>query len=224
MILLIHSYPKGSETLKRHWPYFMNSGADEIWVIGTTEGECWAPEGIPLVRVGEDRYIDGPHLPNRLIDTLEWGACTEHEHILIAEYDVLFLSPIKVKMMEHAVAAHRAGSQTWGSTAKSFYHPPWLFKREFAKRFIEEGRKVIAEGIPDRKRGQPPPPEASPDVFFGLVVERLGQPVQIDLWTEYSRNGFDVPGHLGEAREARRNGVVVIHGIKSKMEMDFIFS
>lgn len=223
MILLVQTYPGGNQTLQRNWPFFLDCGADRIWVIKTVEGDCWCPPDTLSVTIGTNKYIDGSHLPQRLVDTVEFGLhASDDSHILVAEYDTLILSPIRYKAMEHAVASHRAGSATWGSKVNSFYHNPWLFKREFAKRFVDEGRVVIAEGIPDRQRGQPPPPEASPDVFFALVCERLGQPVQIDLWSEYSRNGYDLPGHLEEAREARLNGIGVIHGLKSRVEYEVV--
>lgn len=226
MLLMIQTYPGGNETFERNWPFFLRSGAHEIWAITTEGGGCWVPEDVPEVRIGKNCYINGSHLPTRLVDTLEVALSnkTSFDHILVAEYDTLILSPIRYRAMEHAVASHRAGSSTWGSKVNSFYHNPWLFKREAAKRFVDEGRTVIAEGIPDRQRGQPPPPEASPDVFFGFVMERMKQPVQIDLWSQYSRNSLDIPGHLEEARQARKNGVDVIHGAKTKIEHDYIFS
>jgi hypothetical protein len=222
MLLLCQTYPGGNDTLKRHWKYFWNSGALETWVITTNDGDCWVPDGITTFKCGKDCYIDGSHLPTRLLDTLEIGLASDYDHILVAEYDVLFFHSIRYQAMEHAVASHRAGSATWGSKARSFYHNPWLFHREFAERFIEEGRKVISEGICTRNPGEPSTPESSPDVFFGLVCERLNQTVQDNLWSQFSQNSFDIPGALVQAREAYRNGIDVIHGVKTKAELDFI--
>lgn len=226
MLLLIHAYPKASDTLRRHWPHFLRSGADEIWVIDTENGGCWLPDNVPSVRLGKDCYIDGSHLPQRLIDTLEVGLAnkTRFHHIMVAEYDVLFLCPIRYRMMEHAVASHRAGSKTWGSLANSYYHNPWVFKREAAQHFIEVGKEAIAEGVCYRNRGEASSAESSPDVFFGYVCERMGQTVQNNLWTEFSRNSFDIPGDLELAREARKNGVEVIHGLKTQKEYDYVMS
>jgi len=224
MILLIHTYPGGSDALLRHWPYFQNSGAKEIWIITTEDGKCVVPDNTITFRIGPDKYIDGSNLPTRLIDTLEVGLASNHDHLLVAEYDVLFFHPIRYKEMEHAVAAPLSGGPTWGSKAQSFSHCPWLFHREFAERFIAEGRRVIEEGICTRERGQASSPESSPDVFFGLVCQRLNQPIQHDLWREYSRNDLTLQGHLEEAREAYRNGVDVLHGIKRAEELAFILS
>jgi hypothetical protein len=224
MLLLLQTYPGGNETLQRHWKYVPNSGTTDVWLITTEGGHCWVPAGFVSFVCGKDSYIDASHLPERLLNTLEIGLASDHEHLLVAEYDCLFFNHIRYQAMEHAVASHRAGSSTWGSKANSFYHNPWLFHREFAERFIEEGRKVISEGICTRGRGQPSTPESSPDVFFGLVCERLNQTVQDNLWSEFSQNSFDIPGTLMQAREAYRSGIDVIHGVKSKSEMEFILS
>jgi hypothetical protein len=126
--------------------------------------------------------------------------------------------------MEHAVAAHYAGGKTWGSKANGFYHGPWLFHREAAQRFVEFGQAAIDSEVCDRVRQQPDPPEASPDVFFGYVVERYEIPVQGRLWKEYSRNDLTLDGHLEEARFARIGGFDVLHGCKTQKELEFIIS
>lgn len=222
MLLLIQTYPGGNETFERNWPFFLRSGAHEIWAITTEGGGCWVPEDVPEVRIGANKYIDGSHLPSRLVDTVEVALAnkTSFDHILIAEYDTLILSPIRYRAMEHAVASHRAGSKTWGSLSNSYYHNPWLFKREAARKFIEVGKESL--GVCTRERGQPSTPESSPDVFFGYVCEKANLPVQSDLWTQYSQNSFDIPGTLEEARKARLNGVGVIHGIKSRVEYEAV--
>lgn len=224
MLLLVQTYPGANDALARHLPFFANSGATETWYITTEDGHCVIPENHISFRIGKDCYIDGSHLPNRLIDTVEVGLASKHDHILVAEYDVLFFKPIRYKEMEHAVASHLAGGPTWGSLAQSYYHNPYLLHREFAEKFIDEARKAIEEGVCYRNPGQASSPESSPDVFFAYVCERLGQKVQADLWVEFSRNSYDLPGDIELAREAYRNGIDVIHGVKTQKELDFILS
>lgn len=215
-LLAIMSYPAGTPTLGRHWDYFKRAGADELYVIGTWEQKDKPdPKEAGYWCIGENKYIWAEHLPNRLLDTLEaMLSLGRHEFIMIAEYDTLFLNPIPIEQMSMRVAAHYAGMKDKGI---AFYHNPWLFKKDFAQDFIEEGRKVVAEDICKYNTA-----ESSPDVFFGLVCARLGEPVQTDLWIEYSRNSLDVPGHLEEARLAFQEGYDVIHGIKTAAELEFI--
>jgi hypothetical protein len=224
MLALIQTYPNGSQALLRHWEFFKRSGAEEIWVIVTEDGICEVPEGVVTFKVGRDSYINGHVLPERLINTLEVGLASDHNFIMCCEYDVIFQNAIRYKEMTEDAASCRAGSQTWWSKAKSFYHNPWLFQREFASKFVEEGRKVIAEGCCTRNPGEASTPESSPDVFFGYVCERLNQTVQTDLWTEFSQNSFDIPGTLELAREAYLHGVDVIHGIKTERELHYVLT
>ena len=221
------TYPGGNAALLRHWQYFLRSGADEIEIVMTNDDTHeWLPKGINGVKIGRDSYISGRHLPQRLVDTVNTGLNnkTKFQHILVAEYDCLFAKRIRYEAMEHGMAGYRAGSQTWGSKAKSFYHPPYLFKREAAEKFVSVAQEEINSGVCDRERGQPDPPEASPDVFVGLISEKYNIPIQDGLWDEYSRNSFDLPGHLDEARAAYKNGIDVLHGVKSSFELEFITS
>lgn len=221
--LAIHSYPGGNATLERHWPYFQRQKADEVWGIGTRDGDCRWPDNIAWMDICENRYIDGPALPERMIDTISMLFPMDWDILIVCEYDTLFLNRIHVERMAAPMAAHFAGGKTWESKSNSFYHNPWVFKRDACLPFVDEGRKVIEEGLcPGRLQGQAATPECSPDVFFGLIAERTGMEVDARLWREYSRNSMDLPGHLDGAREAYQNGVDIIHGIKTRHELDYI--
>lgn len=213
MILLLQSYPAANDAVRRHWPYYFWSDCDELVGIGTTCGNCTWPEGTKSVNIGRNCYIDGAHLPMRLIETLEYGLTTDHEHLLIAEYDTLFFHPIEVKRMEHGMAAHLAGGKPWGLACNKFYHNPWLIRREVAKKIVVDGRQLLAEG---EVTG------GSPDCWIGHLTERFGIPVQTDLWRQFSRNSLDIPHDLELARACYRNGIDVIHGVKTQEQLEFI--
>ena len=224
VLLAVMSYPGANATFARHWPYFERQQADWVCGIGTTNGKCEWPDGVQQLDIGESRYIDGSHLPRRMLDTIEVLLLMPWRVLILCEYDTVFFKPIPTKKLTTA-AGHLAGGKTWGSKANAYYHNPWVFTREIAIKFLYLGRAALEDGIcPDRESGQPSTPECSPDVFFGYVMEQGGIPVQIDLWREYSRNSFDLPGHLEEAQVAYRDGVDVIHGIKTKEQLDFILS
>lgn len=223
-LLAVFSYPGANQTLARHYPYFQLQAADWLYGIGTRDGVCEFPEGMREIKIGDNRYIDGPHLPNRMLDTIEKLLSMPWDELILTEYDTVFFRAIELDYLWTA-AGHHAGGAIWGSKAKAFYHNPWAFRRTSAQAFLDAGREAIAAGIcPGRERGAAPTAESSPDVFFGYVCESIKLPVQTDLWSEYSRNSFDIPGHLEEARAAYRSGVHCIHGIKRKEELDFILA
>lgn len=224
-LMAILSCSSCSPTLIRHWPYFLRQRADHYRII-TTTSSCDIPDNVLPIIIGEDRYIDGPHLPNRVLNTIDsmLGLALDWDVLILCEYDCLFFTSIKAEGVG-TLAGHRAGGKTWGSKAEGYYHNPWVFRKDTAAAFLTAGRQAIRDGIcPERGSGQPSTPECSPDVFFGYVAEALGLTVQSDLWRQYSRNSFDIPGHLEEAREAYRNGVDVIHGIKTQEQLDFLLS
>lgn len=216
-IMAIHVYPKGLDAMFRHWPYFEKSGADELMVIGTTDGYLHVPKGASHMRIGRDSYLDGDHLPLRLVNTFDVLLDTEHDVLAVCEYDTVFFKPIRFDQMTEGAAAHMAGRKPWGAIGDKYYHGPWVMTLATTEKFVAEGRRVIEEGI--CKYGSP---ESSPDVFFGLVLERLQIPVQENLWVEFSRNSLDVQGDLERARLAYRSGFAVCHGIKHQQELEYI--
>lgn len=227
LVLCIHSFPSGNAALERHWPYFMHAGADLVVGVATIEGACHFPMGADeVVKIGCNSYINGPHLPRRLIDTLSYVLENiECNFIMVAEYDTVFFHPIELENMEKELAGHLAGGKTWDSKANAFYHNPWLFSRKAAEQFAVKGLEAICEGV----CGQLSPvaygtPEASPDVFFGYVAEQLGLEVQTDLWTEFSRNDLYERSNLELARERYKEGIDVIHGIKTQQELEYILN
>lgn len=212
-VLAVQTCQRCSGALLRHWPFFLRQEAQYNVVVTTTDTQCDLPDGTLSIPVGKDGYIDGPLLPSRLVDTISKLLDFPADIIMIAEYDTLICNRIEVEKLDQ-IAAHHAGNIT---PVLAFYHNPWVFDRWMAERFIEEGQKVIDEHL-----CHPGKVEASPDVFFGRVVERLDQPVQTDLWREFSRNSLDCEGDLERARVAYISGMDVLHGIKTQSELDYI--
>lgn len=221
LLLCIHSYPGANEILARHWPHFLTAEADEIVGIGTTDHGCRFPDGIRSVEIGENKYMDGKHLPQRLLDTIKFCLTTQHQWFCIAEYDVLFFKPVpKVMNNEDCpVAGHLAGGRVFGSQPAFFLHNPWFLTRESASRILSAGRGLIQ--TPYVAYGTP---ESSPDVFFAWCCEQADLPVHFNLMTEFSRNSLDCAGDLEAARAARRAGVDIIHGVKTLEEYNYILN
>ena len=211
MILAIHSYPGANATVARHWPYFQNAGAGYIVGIGTTDGGCQWPEEVTSVNIGKNAYLDGPHLPQRLLDTLDHFEGSDNV-IVICEYDCVFFKPLPLNELE-GVGLYLTGGKAPGCKGHFFAHSPWAFHPDVVPKVITEGRKMLAAG--EYEAG-------SPDTFLGLLCERTGIPVQFGLWGQYSRNSLDIPEQLEEARQACLDGVHVIHGVKTPEQLSYI--
>lgn len=211
--LSVFTCNKGNAALQRHWPCFLRQQADSNYVIATENTHCEIPEGASELKIGVDDYINGAHLPRRLIDSISRLLDKPWDVLMLAEYDTVIFNRIRVEAMEHAMAAHLAGHMP----AYHFYHNPWVLHREVAEKFIQTGETVIRDGVCSYGSI-----ESSPDVFFGLVCFMLKMPIQHNLWREFSRNSMTNEGDLELAKACYRDGYDVIHGIKTKEELEYI--
>lgn len=210
-LLCVHSYPGANETFERHFPWYNKSGATRIVGVGTTDGKCKFP--CDWIILGENSYMKlkghDDHLCRRLIDTLKWCLTQPEERFIIAEYDTIFLKKIpKFK----GVCAVKTGGKVNGSIADSFYHNPWLVDRETAPELIRAMEEVLPLS------GEYP--NNSPDIFFGLAVERAQIKVTAPFKL-FTRNTIDSLEAIDEACEAALE-VHAIHGVKTDIALNAI--
>lgn len=205
LAMAVQTFPKGSDALKRHWPYFQRAGADETIIVGTTCGMCWVPDGIEQAMIGADLYIVGKHLCLRFLRTLQRLLETKSDWFCAAEYDVLFLKSIPRDLPE-GLTAHFAGTKPNGCHCNEFWHGPWFMDRATADEVVRIGYEILASNIYD----------GSPDCFLGQIVEKGQIPTHRDILKSYSRNTIH-ENHpwIQEARQAITDGAICIHGIKS---------
>lgn len=227
MILLIHSWGGANETVKRHWPYFLNFGASRIVGVSTEIGDCVWPKGTDHVVSGNGKYMDGPNLPNRLMETIRIGGLLDdnEEWFVCCEYDTLCLDPKalsgieQIKTDEPTVFCHRTGGQTFDAKVDWFSHNPWVWNKAAARVLVPEMQKILDEGHCGYGKA-----ESSPDVFWAFACERAGVTVLFDFWKQFTRNSLDIPGDLEAARDAALNGAQVLHGVKTKEQLDYILT
>lgn len=215
LLLCIHSYPGANETMARHWPNFNKFGATRIAGIGTTDGKCTWPDGLDtVVDIGQNSYMKmkgkDDHLCRRLLDTVKWCLTQPEDHFAIVEYDTLIL-----RKFPHfsGIHAHLTGGQVNGSKTKHFYHNPWLFDRASGEKLAGALEAVL----PDSAEY----PNNSPDLFFGLAVERAQIEVKCNFKL-FTRNSIDNYPDLELAVDAAVNGFHAIHGVKDEIAFQAI--
>lgn len=208
ILMCVQTYPGANAGLKRHLPFLKASGAHRLVAITTIDGKCEVPEGMEEVQIGDNKYIDGPHLPQRYIDILKWCLTQPENHFAIVEWDVLFFKPIKPWS---GVCVVPAGGKLPNAKASTFFHCPHLIDRESAERLIPEMQEIIRQGLCKYQW-----PEASPDVFLSLAIDRTGITPRTNHFTHWTRNSWDIPKDEELAWEAVRNGVDCIHGCKTE--------
>lgn len=211
LLLAIHSHPGANARIPVHFPYYEKSGASKILGIGTLGGKCQWPEGVEHYDIGEDSYISGNHLPRKLLDTMRFMLLLPYDRFVLIEWDCLFFQP----MPEFTgMVAFHAGNRSPGMKAERFYHCPWGWDFETGSAFVKKGDEMIPQ-----VEGH----ECSPDVFFGWVCEAAGIPVT-QPWTGFSRNSLDCAGDVELARDARLNGAMALHGVKTRRDLDYVMS
>lgn len=203
LLLAIHSYPDANAGVARHWEYYEKSGAQKILGIGTTDNRCRWPEGVESTLIGGNVYIQGDHLPRRLMETMRLMLLMPFDRFCIIEWDCLFFHPLPEFT---GMASFHAGNSLPGMKAKRFHHCPWCFDFETGHQWLRKADELISQ-----VEGH----ECSPDVFLGWVAEASGIEIT-QPWKGFSRNSLDCAGDIELAREAYRDGCVALHGCKTE--------
>ena len=212
-LLIVTFHPEASAACDRHYPFWQKAGCDRI--IGVTSRSDKSRWPTPdFIEIGPYGYISDSRLPLRLIQTLEHAISLGADEICITEWDCIFFKPLPV-VIPPGFTMNTTGGGGKNYRATRFFHPPWFFDRASAITAVEIGRQLLSEGIYEL---------GSPDIFIGLITDLAFLPINEGVFTSYSRNAFDLPCHLAEARAAYRSGVTAIHGLKSEKELAYILA
>ena len=212
-ILLVHTHPSANANVARHYQYYLRAGFDKVVGVLTTGGGCVWP-GEHSVEICENKYIDGPHLCNRLIRTFEFGIRQGADNICIIEHDTVFFKPMPFCPIGFTMNRTGGNIAPWKCT--QFFHNPHHIDVATAIRAVALGDVLIKQG--DIEGG-------NPDLFLGRITDLMPDvPINQGVFRNYTRNALDQPGHLQEARDAYRAGVHAIHGVKHERELNFILS
>lgn len=218
-LLAIHSYAGANHMVSVLWPYYKVAGCD-ILGIGRTNAQCLWPEAMQTRDIGEDPFKpwsqhQTDNLCRRLIDTLD--VClrdfTQYSDYCIIEWDSIFVKPLP----EHSggFISVPCGVENWpGFKAKVAFLGPWWFDKDSAKKAIDKGRELIANG--DIEKG-------TPDFFIGRVVELTGIPYKaIPVVFQME---FNTPQFIEDARKHYlAKDVYYMHGIKTEQQLKAIVS
>lgn len=223
--VLYHS--RVNETVLRHFPYYINSGAD-LLMVGRTNTNCVRPGGDKWVHddgsfqniydtnIGPESGPMGANHIERFLGVLDlftWDNRFEnHTHICITEYDAIFLKPIPEKVLDvrGMLIATPAGFHTpdnWFHSSR-FFHTPWMMDRTCAERIMKYGNRMLRAGLIEK---------GFVDRFLGLLVDLHDIPVWSDA--TYSANSLDTPAFMAGARKALADGCWHLHGVKTKDQL-----
>lgn len=211
LLLCVHSHPGANHRIETHWPYYEKSGADKIIGIGTTDNRCKWPDGVETANIGRDGYIDGQHLPKKLIDTMRFMLLLPYDRFCLIEWDCLFFKPLPEFT---GMVGFHAGNRMGDMRTEHFHHCPWGWDFDAGMSFVTKADELLPQ-----VSGH----ECSPDIFFSWVCQEAGLPVT-QPWEGFSRNSLDCAGDLELARNAYLSGVMALHGVKGRRELDYVLS
>lgn len=215
-LLVIFSHSKANETVRRHWPYYLNSGCD-ILGVGRTDTHCqWpVPDGrfIGEINVGKESYANGDNHIVRFLDTLEHcmnaPELKKYKAWAFIEYDGVLFAPIPTPRID-TFYGKRAGYKDQGFLGQQYLHTPWIFDRIMAGRVLKAGRAMLQAGLIER---------GFLDRWFGLMIDLYDLDWKDTGAETYTQNSLDTTEKISDARRAIAAGCFYVHGIKTESQL-----
>jgi len=206
--------------LRRHWPYYQNSGCDILGVGRVDKPFNWpnppsVNQFVGEIRLGNDGYADGDNHLMRLIGLLEWfvdepGLQDRYHDICIIEADSVFLG--KLPPHPGGLCTTIGGFGDGRDFAPcAFFHTPWWVDRLTALHILDVGSKMLKMRLFER---------GFVDRWLGLMVELYG--IRRTPAPAFSVNTLDNPDFIAAAREAVKKGAVYVHGVKTARQLELL--
>lgn len=210
-LLVIFAHSTVGETVKRHWPLYLNAGCD-ILGVGREDTVCqWPVVGgqfIGSINVGKESYADGDNHIRRFLDTLEHCLTTpalkSYGAMAFIEYDGVFFRHLP-ELKAGTLYAKLAGGNSPGFLGSMFLHTPWMFDRIMGGHILKAGRAMLGRGLIER---------GYLDRFFGLMIDLYDLQWRDTGASTYTKNTIE-PCHYEEFKAAIDSGIWYAHGIKS---------
>lgn len=212
---VIQSYPGGSHDLRFLWPWTKrHAGFNDVLVTGPKG--TWHPPEAAFFECGRDAYVDGEHLPKKLVDSVEAGLrmFPQATWITVEEYDCWHPRDFVRSVPEGVMCGLRCGGQIQGCESHFYMHWPVSATRVTWERWPPFARMLL-----NQRRYE----LGTPDAFLALACEVAGIAPKFDCWHGFSRNTIhglnpanpNQPDFLPAARQAYLDGAVAFHGVKS---------
>jgi hypothetical protein len=224
-LVAVLTHSGANETVARHWPYYLRSGAD-ILMVGRVGTDCRWPTAsthqcpisgkfhrIYEMRSGIESYVNGDNHIVRLLDVIDTFCYKDyyryHTHLCVIEYDGVFLQPIPLDALQadgslvtYVNGYEKPGEKWHGSR---FLHTPWLMDRNLAYKILKAGNamlraQLIEHGFVDR--------------FLGLLCDLHDIPVHVS--NTFSANALDTPAFMSAAQKCVASGGWYSHSCKTK--------
>ena len=197
-ILTVWAHREVQATVNRHLPYWPARQGDLIFlcpvdsVIETT---------YPVLAMERSMH-HGTEINRKFRRMLEFWLTMDYERFVFMEYDALCLSPEFPELDPGKLYGNLFKSDQREFKGHFFLHPPITVCRPVLEKLV-----AFAKTVPDET-------DAYWDRYLGYVCEFGKIPFDGYWGLGYAQNTIQ-PEHIPAAVEARRNGAVMYHGVKS---------
>jgi hypothetical protein len=200
-ILLVFCWKGDQERFERHLPFWRKSGCFILPVYPHNE-----PMTIPGLAVGRSQQF-GVELIDRHIYGMRFALECGAKNIYCTEADSICLGKAPEPYRDAVGCCLFNDPDNPRFRAKTFAHWFWSFNRDVLGDFLD-----AAEKDGDART------ELYADRWMSWVCEKHGIPIRDDPRV-YSRNQFNYPEIMDEARFARSKGVWAMHGVKTETQL-----
>lgn len=201
-LLVIFSYSGQDEMLNRHWPYFEKAECD-ILLSSPVDAAC---------ERGGLTYAKSQHYGSQLMARTFWT----FRHVLKLGFDAYYFVEGDSVCLRPAPRKLTDGLHCflWDN------HDPRFTANQYPHWVLGMNRKTLV-ALESASRNYDPALESGfPDRLIGRICEESNIPMIHSPKLCHSRNRIsDNPEHEKEARQALKDGIVFLHGIKTQQDL-----
>lgn len=211
-LLVIFNIDKEDSICELFLPFWRKSGCDLLF-----SSPCDAPSKLDFVdhvsfgRKLTDRAEDYWFYQSRVLDTFKHCQSLDYDGFVFTQLDSICLGKLPDIGPSDSVH-HWIGGDKQGFESTFYLHPPWCFGKDRLEEFVECASREsiqLERGIMDR--------------WIALIMQRHSLPMTKCTWS-WSVNSIDTPEFVQSARTAIANGVIFIHGVKNKHQLNQILA
>lgn len=207
-LVAIMSHSGANQIVQRHWPLYLRCGCD-ILGVGREDTECnWPAVGgqfLGAIRIGKESYATGDNHLTRMLALIEhFLSFKELTHLVVIEYDGIFLAPIP-KLHADTFYGKVAGGNSPGFRGSMYLHTPWCMDRLAAGRILKYGRAMLKAGLNE---------QGFLDRWFGLMIDLYDLQWRDTGDGTYTQNTIE-PAHYEDFKRALQSGIWYAHGVKT---------
>lgn len=215
-LVLMQTNGGTEDTLERNWSWLMKGGCD-VLVTFPEDDPCRKFRGVALGKVIASPPSDFWRLQHRTLLAFEALLADEeirktYSDVMLLHQDCLFVGKARAKQregLETMIIDYPNERERFA--VPLLYHPPWWLDWATMTKFVEAARKEPMDwqfGYMDR--------------WFPAVCQKHGVPAYQTGIIDYYCLFISATDRVEEARQSILKGYPLVHGVKTKEELEWV--